>query len=232
MLAGSVKRSQSVARTTKNHTHTSRFTRLTRRRTHTRTHSRTHALSVLQPTTDVKEAGPGGIFLTLPPQMNQHQYLPTTGEHAADGHRGTWSSNLSYEMGVCYLSGIVGGGTVGVLQGLHQSTGVSNMKLKLNSILNHSGRLGSSTGNSFAIFAMWYSLSRSFIRHQRKENDIYNDIAGVAAAGFLTGLPKSPASALALAGATGGAAALFIFGRQKAAEMVSESAKRDRVSRS
>lgn len=59
--------------------------------------------------------------------------------------------------GMCYLLGIGGGGLYGLQRGI-VSTPSSKFKVKLNSVLNHSGRFGSRVGNTLGVFAVLYSL--------------------------------------------------------------------------
>lgn len=59
--------------------------------------------------------------------------------------------------GMCYLVGIGGGGLYGLQRGI-VSTPSSKFKVKLNSVLNHSGRHGSRVGNTLGVFAVMYSL--------------------------------------------------------------------------
>ena len=59
--------------------------------------------------------------------------------------------------GICYLTGIAGGGSFGVYEGL-KKTPSPKFKVKLNSVLNQSGRLGAMYGNMFGSAAVLYSL--------------------------------------------------------------------------
>jgi hypothetical protein len=59
--------------------------------------------------------------------------------------------------GVAYLLGTFGGGFYGLREGFLQSPS-TRFRVKLNSILNHSGRYGSRWGNSLGVVAILYSL--------------------------------------------------------------------------
>jgi len=59
--------------------------------------------------------------------------------------------------GMCYLLGIGGGGLYGLQRGI-VATPSTKFKVKLNSILNHSGRFGSRVGNTLGVFAVLYSV--------------------------------------------------------------------------
>ena len=132
--------------------------------------------------------------------IDRHEYLPRRGPIGYENL--DYSTKLFYESGICYLTGIVGGGTIGFIQGA-LTPGPTNLKLRLNAILNHSGRMGSLTGNSLGITALCYTSSKALIKWNRNGIvDKYNDIGGLAMAGMLTGIPRgliySTGSALAL----------------------------------
>ena len=59
--------------------------------------------------------------------------------------------------GVAYLLGIGAGGLYGLRTGL-AATPSNRFRVKLNSVLNHSGRYGSRAGNTLGVFAIFYSL--------------------------------------------------------------------------
>jgi len=66
--------------------------------------------------------------------------------------------------GAAYMLGIAGGGMYGLRKGL-ASTPSSRFKVKLNSVLNSSGRYGSRAGNSLGTFAIMYSLYEGLADH-------------------------------------------------------------------
>ena len=66
--------------------------------------------------------------------------------------------------GICYLTGIAGGGAYGVYEGLRK-TPSPKFKVKLNSVLNQSGRLGALYGNMFGSAAVLYSLYQGVCDH-------------------------------------------------------------------
>jgi hypothetical protein len=59
--------------------------------------------------------------------------------------------------GMCYLTGIGGGGLYGLQKGI-SSTNSSKFKVQLNAVLNNAGRYGSRAGNTMGVFAVMYSL--------------------------------------------------------------------------
>lgn len=166
-----------------------------------------------------REAGPGGIFLQLPSEMAAHEYLRP---QLTTRKEKTWSERLTYETGICYLTGLLGGGSFGAVDGWLKANKKAHFKLKINSVLNSSGRLGSRLGNGFACYALLFSVSKSLIKYQRRKNDIYNDIAGVTVAGTLCTLPRGGVPALGVGLALGSAASIMIYARTKA-----ESKSRD-----
>lgn len=158
------------------------------------------------------DGGAGGLFLELPDELSTQEFLrPQLTSRREKG----WGERLTYETGVCFLTGLFGGGSVGAVQGFVASRQMTHTKLKLNSILNHSGRMGSRLGNGFAVFAMLFSLSKTMIKDQRRKNDVYNDVAAVAAAGLLTSIPKGPLPAVGVGMALGSAATIMVWTRMK-----------------
>ena len=166
--------------------------------------------------------GPGG--LPLPSSV-------LSGPGAAPRIRG-WGEKLMYETGSSYALGFVGGGSFGIAQGLIRRVGGGGMnpKLRLNAVLNAAGKGSSTYANSFAVFALVYSISRSSLRWthrwyngQRKasagqpmpytEADDKYEAAGVAVAATLTGATRMPASR---ALACGGVLGLLMLGGLKA----------------
>ena len=59
--------------------------------------------------------------------------------------------------GLAYLIGTAGGGIYGLRTGL-AATPSNRFRVQLNSVLNHSGRYGGRAGNTFGVFALFYSF--------------------------------------------------------------------------
>ena len=59
--------------------------------------------------------------------------------------------------GISYLGGVIAGGVYGLQEGL-RNTPSSRFKVKLNSVLNHTGKYGSQVGNMMGATAILYSL--------------------------------------------------------------------------
>lgn len=135
------------------------------------------------------------IFVQLPPSLSGPDYLRPHSLHKA--REKGWGERLTFEVGVCYLFGILSGGAVGAVQGYRNAPPDSPMALTRNSILNQSGRLGANTANGFAVFALLFSFSRTALKYQRKKTDSWNDVGGIAMAGTLCTIPKTLPMALA-----------------------------------
>ncbi|KAL4545083.1 hypothetical protein Ndes2526B_g02199 [Nannochloris sp. 'desiccata'] len=76
----------------------------------------------------------------------------------AAAHRRSWSENLTYYTGVGYLSGAVLGGGVGAYRAISTPVtlataegGLPSQRLRINQLLNTSGKLGRSAGNALGI---------------------------------------------------------------------------------
>lgn len=103
-----------------------------------------------------------------------------------------FSDDLCYGTGTMYLSGLALGGLWGVSEGARRPLAVSNMRLRINSILNSVTRRGTFIGNSAGVLALVYNGINSSIDSFRGKHDT----AGSMAAGALTGaLYKSTAGA-------------------------------------
>ncbi len=102
---------------------------------------------------------------------------------------------MMYRTGACYVTGLVGGGLVGAVQGYQAARAnkvlSQNFKLTLNSVLNGAGRLSSKTSNHFGVFSFVFSLVRGISREQRGTVDYKNEVAGVGAAATLVSLTST-----------------------------------------
>jgi hypothetical protein len=59
--------------------------------------------------------GPGGIFMTLPAEMPTHEYLRPL---MTTKREKSWGEKLTYETGICYLSGTFPASTAQILSQL------------------------------------------------------------------------------------------------------------------
>ncbi|KAH9975888.1 Tim17/Tim22/Tim23/Pmp24 family-domain-containing protein [Lactifluus volemus] len=94
-----------------------------------------------------------------------------------------WSDDLCYGTGTMYLGGLALGGAWGFREGASRPLAVSNMRLRINSILNSVTRRGTFLGNSAGVLALGYNGINSTIDAVRGKHDVF----GSMAAGALTG---------------------------------------------
>ncbi|KAI9464583.1 Tim17-domain-containing protein [Lactarius psammicola] len=94
-----------------------------------------------------------------------------------------WSDDLCYGTGTMYLGGLALGGAWGFREGASRPLAVSNMRLRINSILNSVTRRGTFLGNSAGVLALGYNGINSTIDAVRGKHDAF----GSMAAGALTG---------------------------------------------
>jgi import inner membrane translocase subunit TIM23 len=86
--------------------------------------------------------------------------------------------------GTFYLTGLVGGGTWGLWEGLRRPEGRTT-RLRLNSILNACTRRGPFLANTCAVLALMYSPLRSGLAHFREVDDGLNSIAAATITGLI-----------------------------------------------
>ena len=119
-------------------------------------------------------------------------------------HRRTWSENLTYVTGVAYVAGALAGGAYGATQGVRQplpaGAGESN-KLRVNRVLNASGKVGRTLGNSAGVAGLLFSSLDSFSGHLRETHDSWNTIIAGAGTGALYKAPAGPRAAAVWGGA-------------------------------
>jgi len=151
--------------------------------------------------------GAGSILAEVP--IKKHDYVTSRYDRQSEG----FTERLCYEAGVSYIIGSLSGGVYGAIHG-YRNQNYPNWKLKMNAILNGGGKYASRTGNTLAVFALLYRLSRWNFKSLRNTNDEWNDIGAVAVAGSLSALPKG-LSISALAGVALGcyASGLIYFKR-------------------
>jgi len=117
---------------------------------------------------------------------------------------------LTYNTGLSYGSGLIGGGILGGAYGYVKAPAAVSYKLKLNSVINSASKYGGTTANSFAVFAIFFSAGRYISQRMRDgANDRYNDINGIGMATFASSLAnrlRLPQSLAATAIVTGIAA--------------------------
>lgn len=106
-------------------------------------------------------------------------------------HRRSWSENLTYYTGTGYLAGAILGGGVGSYQAitspitLATATGMPSQRLRLNQLLNTTGKLGRTAGNALGVVGLMFASSESFLRHLN--DGMVPDEVPTLGAGALTG---------------------------------------------
>eukprot|EP00743_Colponemidia_sp_Colp-15_P004634 GILK01004994.1.p1 GENE.GILK01004994.1~~GILK01004994.1.p1 ORF type:complete len:212 (-),score=19.87 GILK01004994.1:130-765(-) len=121
-----------------------------------------------------------------------------------DSYGRAWGEKLTFSVGTAYGAGILTGGALGALEGLRQ--GGPTMKLRINSILNASGRRGSRLGNSLAGLSLLYCLGNMGLSYMRGTEDIINSVAAGSAAGLIYTLTNPPMPKTMIAASVLGAA--------------------------
>lgn len=133
--------------------------------------------------------------------------LPTSAEYLFSEHslkkRRSWSENLAYYTGACYLAGSLAGAAKGLVDGVRALEPGDTMKLRVNRILNGSGHAGRKFGNRAGVIGLLYSGMESGVEKIRDTDDIVNSVV----AGLGTGAVYRAAAGVrsaAVAGAVGG----------------------------
>jgi import inner membrane translocase subunit TIM23 len=133
--------------------------------------------------------------------------------------RRSWSENLTYYTGVGYLAGAAAGGGVGAYKvilnpsSIQGQTGLPSQRIRVNQLLNTSGKMGRSAGNALGVLGLLFSSSESFYYYMN-DRILPEDLMTVAA-GATTGAiyrsVRGPRQALA-AGAVGSIGGILLLG--------------------
>lgn len=109
---------------------------------------------------DIQAPAPGqGIF-----KNDGFDYL-VPGQSLGRVKNRTWFERMTYETGMSYMTGAVGGGTIGLFRGYRAAGNTKYTRLKINSMLNHGSKLASGNANAFGVFGrlgFWLSSFFSF----------------------------------------------------------------------
>eukprot|EP00884_Botryococcus_braunii_P013245 jgi/Botrbrau1/21921/Bobra.0249s0045.1 len=128
-------------------------------------------------------------------------------------HRRSWSENLTYYTGTGYLSGAVLGGGQGAIGAVRTAPeiGPNTARLRLNRLLNMSGRTGRSAGNALGVLGLFFSSFESGIGYlaDGRTSDAVNSVAAGFCTGALYRTPRGPRAAV-VAGTVGAAAASLL----------------------
>lgn len=133
-------------------------------------------------------------------------------------HQRSWSENLTYYTGTCYLAGALAGGGAGAARALAAPVelagggGAASQRLRLNQLLNTSGKMGRTSGNALGTLGLMFASFESFLRYvnDRAVPDEVGSLAAGAATGALFRSVRGPRQAAAAAAVgTVGAAGLL-----------------------
>ncbi|KAI3814912.1 hypothetical protein L1987_14560 [Smallanthus sonchifolius] len=144
--------------------------------------------------------------------------LPTSPEYLFQeesiAQRRSWGENLTYYTGIGYLGGAVIGAGKGLKEGVKAFEPADTMKIKVNRILNASGKFGGKSGNHAGVIGLLYAGMESGMVAIRDTDDIINSVVAGLGTGALYKAAAGPRSA-AVAGAIGGiAVGLAVTGKQ------------------
>ncbi|EKX73771.1 mitochondrial import inner membrane translocase subunit, putative [Theileria equi strain WA] len=106
---------------------------------------------------------------------NRQLYLTGYGRH--------WGEKITYSVGLAYGSGILCGGSFGLIKGV--SKGGATQKLFINSILNNCGKYGPNVGNKAACLTLLYCAFNNAFKFIRNAGD--HDVYNAPIAGLVTG---------------------------------------------
>lgn len=110
------------------------------------------------------------------------------------------TEQLTYLAGSAYLTGAAIGGSRGFYDAMRASAG-KGAKLKLNAVLNGTGKKGAVLANTFGILALAFSLSESALYNYTSDETLGNYAAAGAAAGALFKSTRGPRTAAVWAAA-------------------------------
>lgn len=147
--------------------------------------------------------------------------LPRTPEFVfseeATVHQRSWSENLTYYTGTGYLAGALMGGGLGAYRAVAApvelaGAGAPSQRLRLNQLLNTSGKLGRSSGNALGVLGLMFASMESFLRYAndaRAPEEVATLGAGAATGAVFRSVRGPRQAAAAAAVGTVGAAALL-----------------------
>ncbi|KAL1308385.1 hypothetical protein HN51_050331 [Arachis hypogaea] len=125
-----------------------------------------------------------------------------------------WDENLVFYTGMAYLTGAVGGGVTGTLEGLRAAEKGDSFKIGVNRVLNSGGQSARRIGNSLGMVGLIFSTTESAMHYFTDKDDMVNNTIAGLATGILYKAAVGPRSA-AIAGVFGGiVAAAIVAGKQ------------------
>lgn len=139
-------------------------------------------------------------------------------DEEASVHTRSWSENLTYYTGVGYLSGALLGGARGGYGALSTplavTAGADSSRLRVNALLNGSGRAGRTSGNALGALGLFFASFESFAHYLNSDGWVPEEVPTLAAGAFSGAIYRSPRGPrqAAAAGAIGLAAATALLG--------------------
>ncbi|VWU51127.1 mitochondrial import inner membrane translocase subunit TIM23, putative [Hepatocystis sp. ex Piliocolobus tephrosceles] len=111
------------------------------------------------------------------------------------GYGRQWGEKLVYSVGLAYGSGLLLGGSVGLVNGIMK--GGKTKKLFINSVLNSTSVIGPNVANQMASLTMIFYAFNNIVRLFTKNDEIYNS----SVAGFISGAIYKSSSSYKIMGA-------------------------------
>lgn len=142
------------------------------------------------------------------PQEPQPEFLFP--ENFDTGFRRSWGERLVYHIGCAYLVGMTAGGVSGIAEGLKKSQG-DRQRIRVNQVLNATGRKGPGWGNSLGCLAMMYSCFETLAFTVRETDDLLNPAGAAAITGCIFKITQGPRVALPAGLALGAFAGISSF---------------------
>lgn len=114
-----------------------------------------------------------------------------------ESYRRSWGERLTFHIGAAYLVGLTGGGIYGLAEGIKNTQG-ERRRIRVNGILNSTGRLGPGWGNSLGCLAMMCSIFEGVAFNARGGvDDIFNPAGAAALTGVIYKMTSGPKAACA-----------------------------------
>ncbi|CAM9134383.1 unnamed protein product [Phaeothamnion confervicola] len=139
-------------------------------------------------------------------------------------------AKCTINIGFSYLSGIGIGGAYGMLEGLRTAPS-KRLRIKVNSVMNASGKRGSRLGNAGGVLSLFYTLAehgldRLELDQRLGGGEYINPTIAAAATGMLYKSTANPRTML-LAGAVGAASAgVYYIGKRFVGNAISAGPSR------